>query len=369
MTAATLDLSYLKPMLCGSADSPPVGPRWIAEPKLDGWRFIVHVADDGVHAYGGRNASDYSGCVPYLEQSLIALPAGTVLDGELMHTLGFDAVGSVMRSNVAHVPTPGDPPMTYVVFDMLAVAGRNMRHMPWEDRRQVVETLADGLPHVQVPRYYELGTPNAAQAALKAALDDGYEGLVCKDRRAAYVHVRSQNWLKVKPQQTADARVIGFKASKTRPGLVGALEVELLANGVKTTIKCPSDEAQQEATHHPERWLGKVIEFDHHGLNATSGVPRHPTRARRRDDLAPAPKRPARVPSSAQAPGQNPANKPRGWSKRNYGAMHDAKLRGCIEELQLHSGDAYQRCIAKGGDPEADLAVAWRVAEGRGIRL
>lgn len=366
MTASTLDLSYLKPMLCASADTPPNGPEWAAEGKLDGWRFIVHVADDGVHGYGGRNASDYSGMVPYIEASLAGLPPGTVLDGELMHSLGFDAVGSIMRSSAPHTPTAGDPPMTYVVFDMLAVSGRNMRHMPWQDRRQVVETLAGGLAHVEVSQLMDVSSGDAAQKSLAKALQAGYEGLVCKRVDSTYVHTRSPAWVKVKPQQTADAKVIGFKPSKTRSGLVGALEVELLANGVKTTIKCPNDEAQQEATHHPERWLGKVVEFDHHGLNPTSGVPRHPTRARRRDDLAPAKPR-TRVPSSAQAPGQNPGRKPGGWSKRNYGAMHDAKLRGCIAELEGQYGDAYQRCVAKGGDPAADLAVAMQVARGRGF--
>lgn len=369
-TVGGLDLSYLRPMLCSSEDAPPFGPKWAAEGKLDGWRFIVVRTDDGVKSYGGRNASSYSGMLPYLDESLMYLPVGTVLDGELMHDLGFDAVGSVMKSNVPHKPSVGDQPLSYIVFDMLAMGGRDMRKMAWSERRQVIETLADGLAHVQISETYDVSDEAMAAKSLEAAIDNGLEGLVCKRRDSHYSSTRSKAWVKVKPQQTADAKVVGFKPGKAGSrwaGKVGAFEVELIANGARTTIKCGTDEAHEEAHAHPERWLGKIIEFKHHGLGR-DGVPRHPTSPRRRDDLAPRiASKPKRAPSSAVAPKQSSTIRPGGWSKRNYGAMHDEKLKRCLSELEGGYGDAYQRCMAKGGDPQADLAVARNVAAGRNL--
>jgi hypothetical protein len=53
-------------------------------------------------------------------------------------------------------------------------------------------------------------------------------------------------------------------------------------------------------------------------------------------------------------------------SKRNYRAMKDVKLLGCIAELK-HGGDAMDRCLRDGCDPQADLSVALGVAQERGL--
>jgi ATP-dependent DNA ligase len=75
-----------KPMLCEPAEAMPTSPDgWVLEPKFDGWRAIVHLGDNGVVLYGGRNGNSYSGQVPYIEQALADnLPPNTVLDGELI---------------------------------------------------------------------------------------------------------------------------------------------------------------------------------------------------------------------------------------------------------------------------------------------
>jgi ATP-dependent DNA ligase len=51
-------------MLCGTADVVPMGPKWVLEGKLDGWRFVCHREQDSVRAFAGHNGSNYSGQVP-----------------------------------------------------------------------------------------------------------------------------------------------------------------------------------------------------------------------------------------------------------------------------------------------------------------
>lgn len=55
------------------------------------------------------------------------------------------------------------------------------------------------------------------------------------------------------------------------------------------------------------------------------------------------------------------------YRMRNYGAMGDAKLLACVDELANREGDAYDRCVSKGGDAAEDLAVARSVAQQRGL--
>lgn len=55
---------------------------------------------------------------------------------------------------------------------------------------------------------------------------------------------------------------------------------------------------------------------------------------------------------------KNTPQKDGGWSGRNYGAMGYSKLHKCIKELEGGYGDAYERCVRKGGDPVVDLAKA-----------
>ena len=279
---------HLLPMLAGRAfqEVPTTGFRSIAEPKLDGWRAIIHVTADRVRVYGGRNGSEYTGRVPYIEETLNHLPADTVLDGELISPMEWGMVQSIMTTQQPHAPTPTSPAVQFYVFDMLRLDGQDLRSFVWKDRRKLVETKSiysrSSLvrPTLVVPATNEM---------LVEVLSLGFEGLVLKDPQSPYVNRRSTLWAKVKPQLTTEARVIGFKAGKTGgawDGMVGAFEIELLDNGAHTTVKCGTDARHVEATEHPERWLGAIIEIKHHGM-LDSGKPRHPQFLRRRTDLEP----------------------------------------------------------------------------------
>jgi len=54
-----------------------------------------------------------------------------------------------------------------------------------------------------------------------------------------------------------------------------------------------------------------------------------------------------------------------GTSGRNYRRMEITKLKRCVKELEAEEGDAYERCVAKGACPTADLALAKSVLVSR----
>lgn len=273
---------WLRPMLATPADAVPTVDGWIAEPKLDGWRCVIH-RGERINVYGGRNGANYSGQLPYLEAEVFArLPKDTVIDGELMSPLGFNNVQSIMRTNGGHMVTHHSPALYVVAFDVLMVNGTDVRGRPWVERRQ----LLDGCHFDEADHLRRTLVLPCNDNTLEAALDFGFEGVVCKREQSRYESGRrARTWLKLKPQQTAEARVIGFKpGTGDLAGLVGAFVVEMLDSGVRTTVKCGTRKRHEDATDHPERWLHTVIEIKHNGIGQPSLVPRHPQFFRRRED-------------------------------------------------------------------------------------
>lgn len=346
-------------MLCTAVDVVPTGPRWVAERKIDGWRLMVEKTDRGLRLIGGRNSSDYTGQLPYLAEVLDGLPVGTILDGEITGARGWNQVQSVMTSGQPHHPNSANPALTYLVFDILALGDTDLRKRPWRQRREILEGGLAGVPHVLVSVTFD-----PSEQVLQDALADGAEGLVCKRTDSTYVPGKGRAWVKIKPQTTDEGEIIGFKDSDRGPH-VGAFIIRMLATGAQTTVKCGTKARHESATQERDGqpatppWIGAVIEIKHHGFGE-DGVPRHPQYLRRRDDRTPAPVReriasttPERI--QTMTPGQP--------SRRNYRSMKRVKLEEAVTSLRTlsdpePSGEAYDKCVAAGGDPAADLLRA-----------
>lgn len=273
----------------------PAG-AWISEGKWDGHRCIVERDTDGVVRLYGRpqrngESADNTGHLAYLDCTLAQiLEPDSCVDGELISPRrgvggGRAHVQSVMFRRHPHVPSAVSPALQLVMFDVLRLAGEDLRSRPWHQRRSRLEQLAAG-PHVAVSPVLPV------EHALAIALETGLEGVVYKRRDGLYVNRRSKAWLKAKFVETCEAVIRGFKAGKAGgqwDGKVGAFEVEVLDGdlrpaGVFTTVKCGTDARHLEATDHPERWFGAIIELRHLGFQE-SGVPLSPQFGCRRDDL------------------------------------------------------------------------------------
>lgn len=350
--------TWLRPMLCDEADEVPTGDEWVVEPKIDGWRVILHRTATGVKVYGGRNASDYTGKLPYLEGVVSRLPEDTVIDGELVaREGGSGGVQSIMFANGPHEPSAASPPLTMVAFDAIRVQGVDIRRLEWHERRAMLEAAKFVGPLV----FTSKPVP-ASCAAHDQFLADGYEGSVAKKVTGRYSSgSRSPVFVKIKPQSTCDAEVVGFKdGTGSRAGGVGAFEIKM-DSGARTRVGSGfTDELLADINANRDEWLGATIEIAHHGLGKT-GKPRHPVFLRRRDDLpAPAP-RPKRKPRSRG--GDGPSGRP-----RNYKQMLDENLLAAIRELEAGVGDAYDRALNRHtGDPDSEREIARQEARNRGL--
>lgn len=341
--------SWLMPMLCGKADVVPEGDEWVAEPKLDGWRASVHVHKRGVLTYCGRNAAEYSGKLPYIEEALRGLlPPDSAVDGELIGGEWGDVQGVMTRGDGPHMPSAAIPALTMVVFDITRFNGVDTRANEWRERRELLEKLFLAAPVKAEAPIQLVPVGDSTAATLEAMLDLGMEGLVCKRRDAPYVNKRSNAWIKVKPQDTEDGTVIGFyeptAGSKYDGNSVGGICFKL-ANGYEGRAAGMNDALRKEMYEHPERFLGRTVELAHHGIQAGTGALRHPQFKRFRDDKDPPKKAPKKAPKVSN-----------GASKRNYGAMKEPKLRKVLAGLK--AGDSVD--VAKAGGPEfveRDIAI------------
>ena len=167
------------------------GEGWAFEPKLDGWRALIHVGDGQVSVYSrpGRNVTQD---VPQLMGLLGAVPAGSVLDGELVAGSGrassFYQLAPHLRTKRAAV--------TFAAFDLLALAGRSLIYAPYVERRELLTDL-----RLVGPAWCTLPVWTDVEVAdLLAACElQGVEGLVAKRVRSRYrPGLRSPDWVKVK---------------------------------------------------------------------------------------------------------------------------------------------------------------------------
>jgi bifunctional non-homologous end joining protein LigD len=73
-----------EPMLSTAIQSWPAGGDWVLEPKFDGFRVLIEVASDRRVRAWSRHGTNLTERVGDLLRAFEAVPAGTVIDGELV---------------------------------------------------------------------------------------------------------------------------------------------------------------------------------------------------------------------------------------------------------------------------------------------
>ncbi|WP_433272829.1 hypothetical protein ACQPZA_20590 [Pseudonocardia xinjiangensis] len=101
------------------------------------------------------------------------------------------------RYSTAARRAPAEAPATFVVFDVLAAGGTDLRGHPYRIRRALLLQLLEGAgPSLAVVPMTTDG--EAARAWLTGHLDAGIEGVVAKRLDHGYLPAR-RAWRKVKP--------------------------------------------------------------------------------------------------------------------------------------------------------------------------
>jgi bifunctional non-homologous end joining protein LigD len=221
-------------MLATLVDEAFSDPAWIFEIKYDGVRVLAWRAGRDVKLHG-RSGQEVTARYPEIAVALRALPLDQfLLDGEIV-ALDEQGRPSFQRLQARMGLTrPADiermrglVPVSAVLFDALALDGRDLRALPLRDRKALLERLLPPRGVVAYGAHVEA----AGDAFLDAACAQDLEGIVAKRAASAYTGTRSRDWLKIKCQKRQEFVIGGWTDPRgTRP-YFGALHLGLYEDG------------------------------------------------------------------------------------------------------------------------------------------
>jgi bifunctional non-homologous end joining protein LigD len=215
------------PMLATLRDDPFDDDRWQFEVKWDGVRAIAEVTRPGLGREPGtrlrsRRNNDVTGTYPELASAWERVLAYTaVLDGEIVTFTGegrpsFERLQRRMNVRDEHMARrlSGGMPVSYIVFDLLAVDGEDLTALPLSERQRRLDDIL--VPGGALLRSEALGPKGTAVFA--AAQSARLEGVIGKRLSSQYrPGRRSDEWVKIKVRHTVDCVIGGWLPKADEP--------------------------------------------------------------------------------------------------------------------------------------------------------
>jgi len=230
------NIPFIEPMVCKEFSDKYVSKFDgipVAQEKLDGHRAICVVTDEGNRFFSRRISkktewmAENTDCVPHLRDKQ-GLPIGTILDGELVHPLGFSSTQSVTGSlpeNAIKFQMENGW-IEYHVFDILQLGSDNYEQMDYIFRASMLQqcnifnnvniyiedTLGAVADKLYAERNLDVVCVDSFKMLLERMWEVGKEGLIIKDGKSKYEQgKRSSKWLKLKEVIDYDVIICGFQ--------------------------------------------------------------------------------------------------------------------------------------------------------------
>ncbi|MCW2507733.1 MAG: polymerase LigD, ligase domain protein, partial [Modestobacter sp.] len=224
----------LTPMLAAIGELPRADDlRWGYEFKWDGVRALAHVRS-GRLRLRARSGNDVTASYPELGL-LPDVLAGhdAVLDGEVV---AMDArgrpdfgllQGRMHRTGPEVARMAAAAPVTYLVFDLLALDGESLLGLPYTARRERLDALGLASDRWVSTPWFPGDRPGVGEQVQAASLENGLEGVVAKRLESTYrPGGRGPDWRKIKNIRSQSVVVGGWRpGAGRRAGGIGSLLV------------------------------------------------------------------------------------------------------------------------------------------------
>jgi len=229
-----LTVEEAEPMLTETREQPFSKPGWLFELKLDGYRVRAGREQGEAHLLT-RKGNDIAAAFPEIARALVALPfEGFILDAELVVPDEAGRPSFQRLQNRAKVSralevrrAAVESPAVLYVFDLLAFEGYDLRPLPLEQRKALLEQIVPRVGPLKYLSHFE----KDGEALYEQVVKMGLEGIVAKRADAPYRAGRSPNWLKIRADRTDDFVVVGFTRPKGSRSGFGALDLGAYQDG------------------------------------------------------------------------------------------------------------------------------------------
>ena len=209
------------------ADKLPEGSDWLFELKYDGYRILAYIEGNSARL-ATRSNIDYSKHFSQVAETLVQLAHGRamVLDGEMVVTdqdgkTDFQSLQSYMRN-------PKGKHLAYIVFDILALDGEDLRGRKLTDRKSILEEL---MRNAATNLHYSRHVAGRGKESFAAACEAGMEGIVGKKADSVYSGTRNNDWIKVKCDNRQEFVVGGYTLSQKKTSGVSSLLLGVYEKG------------------------------------------------------------------------------------------------------------------------------------------
>ena len=184
---------FIEPALASLVDTPPKTEHWIHEIKFDGYRLQLHLREGEAKLFT-RRGHDWTQRFKSIAAAAWLLETNSaVIDGEVVvqtkeGTSDFGALEADLGAN-------RDDRLVFFAFDLMYLAGLNLRAAPLKERKRVLSILMRSAKEpLRYSEHFETGN---AQRLYTDACKLGLEGLVSKRADGPYRSGRTLNWTKV----------------------------------------------------------------------------------------------------------------------------------------------------------------------------
>jgi DNA ligase D-like protein (predicted ligase) len=231
-------LKFIKPMEPQLVDTPPQGDDWLHEIKFDGYRTQVIKDKDGIRLIT-KNGCDWTGRYIQLAGEAEAIEAKDfIIDGEAitMDQAGLSDFHALQSAITSRKPSRD---LYLVAFDLLHLNGHDLRDMPVEDRREILQELIPAGGRIQFSEAM-LGTGAAVYHLVDQA---GLEGMVSKRKSSPYRSGPTMNWRKIKCYAEKEMDIIGVQREAGKPARVLMADKGHYMGGAFVTFKADKRQA------------------------------------------------------------------------------------------------------------------------------
>jgi bifunctional non-homologous end joining protein LigD len=214
------------PQLATLATGVPADGEWLFEIKLDGYRLMTRIEENGEPRLITRGSHDWTSKMPGLARELASLGLRSAwLDGEIV-VLGERGLPDFNALQQAFDRRKSDL-IVYFLFDLPYLNGHDLRGVSLSERRTLLKSLLQGraLKQLRLSADFRADPAQILESARQMQL----EGVIAKRADAPYVSARTETWLKLKCRQRQEFVVCAFT---DRAGEAASPEIGSLLLGV-----------------------------------------------------------------------------------------------------------------------------------------